>query len=339
MDIVTSSCTFLQQCADQINPQIRKRFEFGFKAISLQGVESLNSAARCVVPNVHTAESKMYRLLKTERFLTLFPSLITHLELVKKDDRINIDFSTFDEKQVLMFAKQTEDGRALPLYFETIIYPIDEGSQNIFIIEAIKHFRALIGNCTASLVFDRGFAIPSLIEFLAQESAVFYIRIKAGKQVEDPDTHLVDACRTLSEGAHTVSVYGLKLRVIVTPAPENGSEPWYIVTNDFNSTTEKIQDIYYHRFEIEEFFKDTKHPFGLACIHFKKLRSFHIVLWFVILGTWLCWSLQKTCAALVCPVKKYPHCRELGVISFWLERITCALITPSLATISLTKSL
>ena len=83
-----------------------------------------------------------------------------------------------------------------------------------------------------------------------------------------------------------MKAYGRNLCLIVSPNKENVKEPWYIITNDFNKSAEEICDIYYHRFEIEEFFKDAKHLYGLEKIKFKTVRSLKMVLWFVILGFW-----------------------------------------------------
>ena len=43
-------------------------------------------------------------------------------------------------------------------------------------------------------------------------------------------------------------------------------------------------DIYYHRFEIEETFKDTKHLFELHRLKFIRPTSLKVVLWLVFLG-------------------------------------------------------
>ncbi|HBY73576.1 MAG TPA: hypothetical protein DEG44_02675, partial [Candidatus Kerfeldbacteria bacterium] len=88
--------------------------------------------------------SKIYRLTKTQRFQQWFPTLLQQLQLVQSGDVINIDFSDFQGRQVLMFAKQTSAGRALPVYFKFLRYPILKDSQNIFILAVLKEFLALV---------------------------------------------------------------------------------------------------------------------------------------------------------------------------------------------------
>ena len=45
--------------------------------------------------------------------------------------------------------------------------------------------------------------------------------------------------------------------------------------------------MYYHRFEIEEFFRDAKRLLRLEWVRFRTVRSLTIALWFAILTCWL----------------------------------------------------
>jgi hypothetical protein len=225
----------------------------------------------------------MWRLCTNETVQSIFPKLISVLVQVTSTDVIAIDFSDFgDGRQVLMFAKQTGRGRALPLYFEVLEYPIQKGSQNLFVIATIRHFFALVG-CTPTLVFDRGFACPSIIHFLAQHKHTFIIRIKKRKRVmQNGHTMPAEDC-----GEDTpVSVYGHSLRLVASNDPENGNDPWYLVTNDTSTPRTDIIARYYHRFEIEEFFRDAKRVVGLEYLHMKTTRGLAIMLWFTVLTMW-----------------------------------------------------
>lgn len=333
MNIVQSSNEFLQVIQPVFQKKVHKLLEFGFKSLSLQRIVSLNSNARSTIHNQHTAESKVFRLTKTARFLKLFPKLITHLDLVKAGDNVAVDFSDFGGFQVLMFAKRTDQGRALPLYFEILTYPIETDSQNTFIIAAIDHFFEIISPLTVSLVFDRGFACPSIIEDLGQKHRIFYIRIKSCKVVY----HKKKRCkaRDLPASQYPVSAYGRWLSLTVTEKPSAESEPWYIISNDLISSAQTVTDIYYHRFEIEEFFKDAKRLFGLEYVKFKKLTSLAIILWFVSLGFWLQRYLQQVIYDPAAMIKKCKDSFNQSFTHYWLERIRLALIFPSLNQITL----
>lgn len=284
-------------------------FRFGLITISLPNFQSLNSNARVWggVDSRGTAESKMYRLLKNERIRNIFITILSGLQLITPESIINIDFSTFaggwshPEFQVLTFGLQTYIGRAIPIFFDIIRYPIKlEGSQNIFIIEAIKKFKNIFGFYPL-FVFDRGFAVPSLVTFLIEEGIVFYVRSKSGKTVriismrEFKDMVEVDRlvkARQIKEKDVTVKVFGKPLRLVISDKDGKDKEPWYILTSDFSSPRKKILETYYFRFEIEETFKDLKHLRNLEHIQVKTEKSFRTTLWFMILGCWLAYFVQ-----------------------------------------------
>ena len=284
MNIVQETNIFLKSIKPSIPLKLSGLFGFGFKTLSIFYIKSLNSNARCVVENIHSAKSKIYRLCKNKNVLKIFPSLIKNTLKWKNNIIINIDFSDFQGFMVLMLAMQTKRGRALPLFFDILTYPIKKGSQNIFIIKVIKAFLKLVSK-NVSFVFDRGFACPSIIEYLARRRIIFYIRIKSCKFVGNAKCGN-QKVKTFSAGKHKVKAYGHNLCLVVSPNKENTKEPWYIITNDFIKSAEEICDIYYHRFEIEEFFKDAKYLYGLEKIQFKTARTLKMVLWFIILGFW-----------------------------------------------------
>lgn len=319
MSIIQKSNAFLNSLQPHITKKVQGLFLFGYLALSIQRVVSLNANARMTAANTKTAESKIYRLSKNERILALFPRLMTELKLVQAHDLVNIDFSDFNGRQVLMFARQTEEGRAIPLYFDFITYPVDEGSQNIFIIETIKTFLSLIG-VPVRFVFDRGFAIPSLVAFLADIPAVFYIRIKKDKLVELKRGRMIRVKR-LRRKDTAVTAYGRALRLIVSDKPDEDGEPWFVITNDMGRGRKTIVTIYYHRFEIEEFFKDGKRVFLLEHLRVKKDSTFRAALWFVMLGTWFTWFLHRFDWVKGRARKEYAHGYAISIISYWLEFI------------------
>jgi hypothetical protein len=276
-------------------------FKFGLATLSLSPYDSLNANARMYgwYDIRASAESKMYRLSKNVKIRELFSSLIPHLHLITPDSIVNIDFSTFatraphPEFQVLAFGIQTYLGRAIPLFFDIIRYPITQvGSQNIFIIDTITKLGKILVFYPA-FVLDRGFAIPTLIEFFVAEGIIFYVRSKKGKLVTMKaykDTEELDrlvAAGKIKQKDTKVTVYGKPLRLLISDKDNDHAEPWYILTNDFVSPRKKVIETYYHRFEIEETFKDLKHIQGLEILQVAKETTFKTILWFMILGYWI----------------------------------------------------
>jgi len=280
-------------------------FKFGISAFSLTSFNSLSSNARLVVENINTAQSKVFRLVSNPRLLNNFSSLAAKSNLVQRNSLVNIDFSTFCGFETLAFGVQTSLGRAIPVWANCLTYPIEEvGSQNIFVISEIQKFGEVLG-FYPRFVFDRGFWIPDMIKFFLEGDVSFYLRVKQDKLLQGTEG-IIRSAVALGKKAKDVhiSLYGKPVRLIVSPPPPKKLfkkvpgkklERWYILTNDLKCTREAALKIYYHRFEIEETFKDLKHVARLKKLFIKKILSFRILLQFICLGFWLAfWCTQLT---------------------------------------------
>jgi hypothetical protein len=338
MSIVRAANQFLQAVSPAFPRKVHKLLTFGYQALSLQRIQSVNSNARSTVANRKTAESKAYRIGRSKLLRRAFPKLVTRLGLVTAGDRIAVDFSDFGIVQVLMFAKQTREGRALPVWFVVLPYGwTKETSQNSFVVEAIQQFLDLVG-FQVGLVFDRGFATPTIVQYLAERQVPFYLRIKGDKKVLGRKGGV--KARQLPAGLHPVWAYGHRLNLVVTPEPDvrlktndKAKEPWYLLTNDLTASAETVTDIYYHRFEIEEVFKDAKHLFGLETVRFKIPERLVTVLWFVTLGFWLHDHLETTLHGSRTVVQKTKQSFAQSRTHYWLEQIRYALQAEALAAI------
>lgn len=288
MNILKQKIEFLNTTLNYIPKKIQKLYIFGFNTFAFQEIKSLRSNSRLSNNNWNTAKSKAYRITVNNSIHKIFPKLLINLNIIKEKDIIAVDFSDFKGFQVLMFAKQTEKGRAIPVYFEILTYPIQKNSQNIFIIKSIDNFTKIIG-FNPKLVFDRGFACPAIIKYLCDKNHKFIIRIKKDKKI-----HKNTKAKDLNKNDLKVFSYNRELRIITSNKLKNVKEPWYLITNDFKSKRKNIIKQYYYRFEIEEFFRDAKRLLGLEHIRFKKSKSLSVILWFVILGTWFIWKLKET---------------------------------------------
>ena len=324
MNIVEQTSTFVTtRILAFVKPQHKKLFAFGIQALSLTAYTSLGSNARQIIANVNTASSKIYRLVSNNTIRNNFHSILRLSGLVTKASLINIDFSTFCGFQVLAFAKQTGKGRSLPVWNNSICYPIEEeGSQNIFVLEEIQKFGKVLG-FFPKFVFDRGFWIPCVMEFLLKEHIPFYLRIKKGQHFEwEQETKQEKQAREQGKkkrqrrkkkgkqkkkkketayeiGRQTkdarIMVFGKLMRLIVSPPPPEQTNPkkkqntqrWYIVTNDMETSRKQILHIYKTRFEIEETFKDMKHIQELKVFHIKTIQTCTILLWFATIAFWL----------------------------------------------------
>jgi hypothetical protein len=328
MNIVKQKWIFLNSTLVVVPKQVKKLYIFGIQTLALRRIESLRANARLMNLNWHTAKSKAYRLTNNDHLLPVFKKLLAYQRLIGPKDIIAVDFSDFgNDLQVLMFAKQTRKGRTIPVYFEILKYPIQKDSQNTFIIQAIIHLQQIVG-FKPKLVFDRGFACPSIIEYLAQNHWIFYIRIKGGKTVIY--RKLKQKAQDLAAGMYQVKAYDRELSLTITPAPQDlkgkAQQPWYIISNDLISSAQTVTRIYYHRFEIEEFFKDAKRYLGLEYINLQKELSLTIALWFVILGLWFVWDLEQKILANDDYEKQQREQRQLSIVRYLYEKLWSEII-------------
>jgi hypothetical protein len=301
--IVRDSRTLIQNKLLQTIPtKWLPQAAFGLEAFALRPFQSTGSNARTVIRNRNTASSKMLRLLRNVRLAEHLGTAFDSLGLVRPSSYLNVDHSDMHGLTALVGAVQTRNGRAIPAMVDaTYAHHIPAHSQQSrwrklraamvvarktqsftgHTIDTLQNLHDRLG-FWPKLVFDRGFGNESIVEHLAVGGAVFYIRLKGGRYVE------ADGQRTevkqLESNDETIQLYGLTLRVIRSPKSRRAKEPWYILTNDQTSSRNKIVRIYYHRFEIEETFKDTKHLFELHRLSFMKPNSLKMVLWCIFLG-------------------------------------------------------
>jgi hypothetical protein len=313
--IVKDSATLIQnKLMDALPTKWWPQFAFGLEAFSLRTFQSAGSNARSVVANTNTAASKVYRLLKNEKLANQLGSVFDQFNLVRPGSFVNIDHSDFDGLTALVGAVQTRNGRAIPCMVETTyaLHIPAEGSKNstkrLDKLRTDMHFARASQSFTGhtidalqtmadrlgfwpKLVFDRGFGNESIVTHLAAEGATFYIRLKGGNFVEYDGQKARIA--KLHEVDAAIKLFGLSLRVVRSPKSRRAPEPWYILTNDLSSNRNKVVKIYYHRFEIEETFKDTKHLFELHHLQFNRPTSLKVILWLVFLGIALLYKVTK----------------------------------------------
>lgn len=291
-----------------------EQLHFGLQAYGLKAFQSATGNARQVVANANTAAKKSERLLANEGLANHFGEVFDALDLVKPSSFVNVDHSDMNRLSALVAAVQTRKGRAIPCLVEATYSDRLPGlgskrstprtnklrrqrtevrkaqSFTGHYIDALQNFADRLG-FWPKLVFDRGFGNESLVTHLHAEGAMFYIRLKQGRFVEF-DGRIVEV-KQLKDRDTTVELFGLRLRVIRSPKNRRAKEPWYILTNDFSSSRTKIVRIYYHRFEIEETFRDMKHIWELKRTRLNKPNSLKTILWLVSIGIALLYLTTK----------------------------------------------
>jgi hypothetical protein len=314
-DIVRDARTLIQNKLLEVVPsKWLPQAAFGVEAFSLRPFQSAASNARSVVSGANTASSKVRRLLANHKLAEQLGYVFDQLSLVKPDSFVNVDHSDFNGLTALVGAVQTRNGRAIPCMLGTTyaLHIPGEGSRNntprwkdlrtdmLFAratqsftghtIDTLQDLHDRLG-FWPKLVFDRGFCNESIAEHLSAEGATYYVRLKGSKYV-DCDGQVATVAH-LNSKDETVQLFGMTLRIVRSPKNRRAKEPWYILTNDHQSSRDKVVKIYYHRFEIEETFKDTKHLFELQHASFTRPTSLKMVLWLVFLGIAILYSVTK----------------------------------------------
>ncbi len=291
----------------------RSQLEFGLQAYGLRAFQSATGNARMVVTNAETAARKSERLFANSGLADQLGAIFDSLGFVKPSSFVDVDHSDMNGLTALVGAVQTRHGRAIPCLVEaTYSDRLPSASTAPKRKQALRRARtearkwqsftghyidALQGlhdrlGFWPKLVFDRGFGNESLVTHLQAEGATFYVRLKGGRFVHLDGVRI--ATKALGQTDATIELFGITLRVIRSPKNRRATEPWYILTNDFTSSRNKIVKIYYHRFEIEETFRDMKHIFELKRTRLNKPLSLKLLLWFVSLGIALLYQATKT---------------------------------------------
>jgi hypothetical protein len=304
------------QIQKQLLPSVpsrwRSQLSFGLQAYGLRAFQSATGNARSAVAKASTGIRKSERLFQNSKLADTLGTVFDSMGLVKPSSFVNVDHSDMNGLTALVGAVQTRHGRAIPCFVETTYSDrlsarkdapprkkalraarAEERKYRSFTghtIDALQDFADRLG-FWPKLVFDRGFGNESVVTHLAAEGATFYVRVKAGRYIElDGQKQRI---QELKQKDATIQLYGLTLRVIRSAKDGENNEPWYILANDMKSSRTKIVRIYYHRFEIEETFKDMKHIFELKRTRLNKPLSLKLLLWFVTLGIALLYKVTR----------------------------------------------
>jgi hypothetical protein len=281
----------------------QKQVQFGLSALALRPLVSLNSNARTVGGKRNTAEVKMTRLLHNNGLPEALGKIAVSLGFVTPTSFVNVDHTDVNGLVALVCAVQTKLGRALPVFVRTAysgkLSARDDAPKRTKAMRKnynkqkrkmkltaqticdLQAFHDLLG-FWPRLVFDRGFGDGKLIRFLRRNKVTFYIRMRAGSLAELPGG--VKALHDLASGDEIVTVAKCKLRVVRSQKQGRNKEPWYILTSDFKRTPRQVIKTYYHRFEIEESFRDIKSVLGLRRTKLMKPLSLAVLFWLVSLG-------------------------------------------------------
>ena len=181
-----------KECLPAVARGQRRQFLFGLDTLAARPFVSLNSNARTSLLMRSAAESKMARLLKNSRLREQLIRLHLKLSGVTTKSILNVDHSELNGLSVLMFARQTHAGRAIPVYLETMpslvqghkrsspLYQtarqryrewkektgLDQYGYTLHCLSLLKQQLGYL----PMLVFDRGFCNKRILKYLKRQS-------------------------------------------------------------------------------------------------------------------------------------------------------------------------
>ena len=288
--------TVQQQLIPALPEYWRHQVRFGVQALTIKPFVSLASNARATNSHPDTASTNMDRLVANAGLARALGRIVADLGIITPRSILACDHSDMSGLLTFMGAIQTRKGRAIPCVLETLYSQFLPGHGTSKRKQQLRQARKEAGiqlydqalACLEQLaldlgfwprlVFDRGFGGISFIRGLMEHEATFYIRLKAGRLVELGGVEF--RAGELVANDTRIILNGLNLRVIRSDEPDDDGEPWLILTSDMTKSRRKVIRIYYHRFEIEETFKDLKHVLGLRLTRLMRPLSLKVLLWF-----------------------------------------------------------
>lgn len=337
--------TFVSTLETALPGKLRGMFRFGVRAFVLAPIVSCNSNARTAHHGSRAAaEQAMFRLLGHPRIARLLWQRIARLSPLTDADVVDVDYSNLGPLAILGFARQTGRGRAVPVLMRALAsntqglqkkrpkYQVLRDAYNAwkatvqadqysYVVKSLRLLRYLY-KVQPRLAFDRGFMSPVVAQFLCDNHWLFYLRAREDRYVSyRGERRRIGSFR---KGSYHVDWAGRRLRLVVGSTKVKHPMPWYILTNDERTANKQVIRYYYHRFEIEESFRDVKSLFRLKYTQLKTYRSLGVILCFLSIA--LICALAATSKDNTVRQPKTPHSKkQLSLVRIWQESVRTAL--------------
>lgn len=309
-----------------IPKKLQQRFLTGIEAVSTKALASLNANGRSISSNRWTGETRIRRTVTEERFPKLLVRAILKEYIPHRDQlRLSLDHSTFGCFTLAVFALSAGKGRALPIW--CVITRTGKGHP--LLKPLLKGFGVLFGQFSyqqrkrLTVVMDRWFAIPDLLEWLDGEHIGFVVRLKKDTPLGVPwvEPHRTTLAGEVSLPDTPVTYHGHDWRLVRSDyrAGMKQDEPWFLLTNipSTKRTRRQILRTYAKRFEIEEHFKDVKWIEGYEWHRIRKLSVARTVFMFVFFGWWLLFKAYGTATEHPNTRKTHPKKRLSWFRTIW----------------------
>jgi hypothetical protein len=220
----------------------------------------------------NTTEKGLAYLLSNENFqiddtywrqhMNMVFDLMHEQDLLKHGDDvyIQVDFTSNEDKFLIMSASVIINNRAVGIYFTMRKYPkvknqYDHKKMEAAFLKALRHILSKKYNYI--IVADRGFATRRFIEELEINNFQYLIRANSNLKIKQGDRVEIMQDISLSDGSYDIKIMAWEKEVRLYKT-SNHKGSWYILSNIPNIKYKKAIDEYKNRFKIEKLFQDLK---------------------------------------------------------------------------------
>jgi hypothetical protein len=203
-----------------------------------------------------------------------FPSWVRSCIGPRKDIVVALDWTEFDrdDHSTIALHLVTSTGRALPLFWKTVVKSELKGWRNEHEDDLLLRFEAALPDAVSvTLLADRGFGDQKLYELLSSLAFDYVIRFRGIIRVEHGAESKAASdwvlptgrARILKDARVTADRY--QVGSVVCVHDRKMKEPWFLATSFRDRPASQLVKLYGRRFTIEESFRDIKDlRFGLG---------------------------------------------------------------------------
>ena len=272
------------------------------KASSFNSAEIARQMCSINNQSFNTNDVKLRRLLYNEKFqiddtswrcyFNLLFGILEEKDYIQTEQiiPINVDFTTVEDKFLILFASIPFAGRSLPLYFSMRNYPKKAGQldqkrmENAF----LKELRKLLSRKYKYVIIaDRGFGNTRWMSECKKLEFNYLVRARGDWKIEiksEKITYLSDLKKCNYSYREAILVNS-KFKTRLVTSYEGESEGWYLLTNLDNIEFRDIVKLYSDRFKIEKLFQDFKSQgFDIEKSKIQKYSNFKRMLFITVIA-------------------------------------------------------
>jgi len=308
------------------------------KAASSNTAEIARQMASFTDREFNTNDVRLRRLIDNERFqidhgtwrcyFRLLMNILQEKGLITLGQLIpiNVDFTTIEDRFLVLSASIPFAGRAIPLYFSMRNYPKKDGQydhkrmENAFLRELRK---LLSKKYRYVIVTDRGFGNVRWMQACQKAGFDYLTRIQGNwKVLTEGGKHFYPSelqRRNYNYQEVTLAKSDFRTRLVISHNGE--SEGWFLLTSIEEADFNEVVNLYTDHFKIEKMFQDLKssgfcieNSKILKYSHFKRILFISVISQALMLfvGDWLNDNGDEI-------KKKYPiHTGLISALSSWL---------------------